>query len=221
MISIIATLLILWAFSCLAVPICRVPTPKSGEYATAAIQRAIYACNQHKGTVEFSPAVYLAASLHINGSVSLHLPEGATLLAGTQVGYTRQPPPTTLFSMQHPSTPFGASARRLSCQQRLLWAQETSLKLISPTMQRADYPGGQQHWYLLRFQGCTGCRLFGGGTIDGQGRAWVEGSLPDRKLVRKFRDPLFSGPFTKQYLQLLVCLAEFSLPSSEISNKCK
>ncbi|KAI3429230.1 hypothetical protein D9Q98_005329 [Chlorella vulgaris] len=45
--------------------------------------------------------------------------------------------------------------------------------------QRRDYPPtGQPDWYLLRFFDCSGCSLTGGGTVDGQARAWV---LSDRQ----------------------------------------
>jgi len=56
-------------------------------------------------------------------------------------------------------------------------------------LQKGDYPGPQAHWYALRFHNCTGCRLLGEFRIDVRGRAWVRGSLPDRKLVRNFKDP--------------------------------
>ncbi|GAB4816175.1 hypothetical protein N2152v2_003221 [Parachlorella kessleri] len=49
--------------------------------------------------------------------------------------------------------------------------------------------GDRAHWYALRLHNCTGCRLTGEGSIDGRGQAWVRGSLPDRKLVRNFKDP--------------------------------
>lgn len=63
------------------------------------------------------------------------------------------------------------------------------------TLQRGDYPGGWSGWYLLNFLKCQGCRLYGGGTIDGQGRAWVDCYIPgDRKLVRNFEDPSCSKP---------------------------
>ncbi|EFN59558.1 hypothetical protein CHLNCDRAFT_8203, partial [Chlorella variabilis] len=39
---------------------------------------------------------------------------------------------------------------------------------------RRDYGPTQPDWYLLRFANCTGCRLSGGGTVDGRARLWVE-----------------------------------------------
>ncbi|KAL4420640.1 hypothetical protein ABPG75_010296 [Micractinium tetrahymenae] len=39
--------------------------------------------------------------------------------------------------------------------------------------QRGDYPGGQEAWYLLRFDRCSKCSVTGGGAIDGNARKWV------------------------------------------------
>lgn len=45
--------------------------------------------------------------------------------------------------------------------------------------QRSDYPGGQEDWYLLRFDRCSKCSLSGDGTIDGAARKWVLGGAPN------------------------------------------
>jgi hypothetical protein len=48
---------------------------------------------------------------------------------------------------------------------------------------RAQYPGGQDQWYLLAFRNCSACKLDGPGLLDGQARAFVVNAQPDRKVV--------------------------------------
>lgn len=65
---------------------CHVRPPAShSSYATQQIQGAIDRCRDG-GTVHFAPGAYLTAALAVSGrGVRLHLPGGATLLAGTRV----------------------------------------------------------------------------------------------------------------------------------------
>lgn len=64
---------------------CHVQPAPPGQYATQALQEAISACGRAVGTVRFAPGAYLTGAVVASGSVALHLPPGATLLAGTQV----------------------------------------------------------------------------------------------------------------------------------------
>ncbi|MCL4217006.1 MAG: right-handed parallel beta-helix repeat-containing protein [Candidatus Hydrogenedentes bacterium] len=51
---------------------------------TAAVQRAIDACaGAGGGTVYFAPGTYLCGSLHLRSNITLHLDNGATILAST------------------------------------------------------------------------------------------------------------------------------------------
>jgi hypothetical protein len=56
-----------------------------------------------------------------------------------------------------------------------------------PAAQREDYGATQPDWYLLRLN-CTGCLVYGGGTVDGQARRWVVGRWPQQKVVLNFND---------------------------------
>ncbi|KAL4451432.1 hypothetical protein ABPG77_009504 [Micractinium sp. CCAP 211/92] len=44
--------------------------------------------------------------------------------------------------------------------------------------QRSAYPGGQEDWYLLRFDRCSKCSVTGDGSVDGNARKWVLGLAP-------------------------------------------
>eukprot|EP00887_Chlorella_sp_A99_P003216 scaffold9.g3216.t1 len=66
--------------------------------------------------------------------------------------------------------------------------------------QRRDYGASQAEWYALYFLNCTSCSLSGGGTIDGQGRAFVEPQpwaavrRAGRKALGNWADPSCSKP---------------------------
>ncbi|KFM29354.1 putative polygalacturonase [Auxenochlorella protothecoides] len=54
---------------------------------------------------------------------------------------------------------------------------------------RSDYGPTQPDWYLIALRNCTGCSLRGGGTLDGDARAWDKVRAPGRRALVDWADP--------------------------------